>query len=379
MRIGESLGITLYTPGHGLVTDSLILHGLLRVLSVVGVYDAEIERLGDRFAVKIPSEKLDLRALTEHFERSEIAESIRISANLYLKSDAMVRPLAKIFDVNPDVSRKNNRSWVQKLLKAIKYLDLSLLIDRDHKSSRKEGRAGNKDFTLYLPLSSIYGKYHGRGYRLRAEPYTVCETCFTLSSLGLIYGAYSVVVRRDRNKFSLLMTIVPRERMRASELLVLQRLLEDYEVIEREVADIPLLALPLYTLSAGETLLALDSPSEIITWKLVFAGTQRSLDIAVLQLDRIVNFITHIKTELREWPYVVHECLGDEEGFTLMADLNELINFDRSMQRAYKFARELTSYVERGRKEEDKKRACDLLYRNIRTVTNVIMQEVVLG
>ncbi len=48
-------GIVLYTPGHHLVTDSLIMHGIVRYLmwSDVNIDSVKIRRLGDRFAIEV--------------------------------------------------------------------------------------------------------------------------------------------------------------------------------------------------------------------------------------------------------------------------------------------------------------------------------------
>ena len=47
--------ITLYTPGHNLVTDSLIMHGIVRYLTWadVNIDSVKIRRLGDRFAIEV--------------------------------------------------------------------------------------------------------------------------------------------------------------------------------------------------------------------------------------------------------------------------------------------------------------------------------------
>ena len=54
------------------------------------------------------------------------------------------------------------------------------------------------------------------------------------------------------------MTIVPEAKMKATDLLVTQRLLEGYEIVDIE--DIPLLATPIYAISVGESILSLDPP-----------------------------------------------------------------------------------------------------------------------
>ncbi len=48
-------GIVLYTPGHNLVTDSLIMHGIVRYLTWadVNIDSVKIRGLGERFIIEI--------------------------------------------------------------------------------------------------------------------------------------------------------------------------------------------------------------------------------------------------------------------------------------------------------------------------------------
>ena len=48
-------GIVLYTPGHHLITDSLIMHGIVRYLmwADVNIDSVKIRRLGERFAIEV--------------------------------------------------------------------------------------------------------------------------------------------------------------------------------------------------------------------------------------------------------------------------------------------------------------------------------------
>ncbi|AWR98097.2 hypothetical protein DFR86_11505 [Acidianus sulfidivorans JP7] len=109
---------------------------------------------------------------------------------------------------------------------------------------------------------------------------------------------YSLIVRKGRDKYSLIFTVISQGSMKATDLLVIQRLLEDYEVILEDIKDITLLTTPLYALPAGETILSLDEPAEILTWKLMYKGSQRSLDIVSLKFNIIADFIANVKMEL---------------------------------------------------------------------------------
>ncbi|AFL66344.1 CRISPR-associated protein, MJ0385 [Desulfurococcus amylolyticus] len=368
------MSLVLYTPGHGLITDSLILHGIIRILAVAGVYNAKVERLGDRFLVKIDN-NVNLNDVTSIFKNSELAQLLKSSAKLKFDVKLETPPLNKIFSLNID--KAHNNKWAENVYEILdgtrtSGLDLSSLTYYDHKSQLREGRGG-KNKTLYLPMSSIYGKYTVKDYGAKFSQYKVCDTCFLLASLGLLYGAYALVARQGRDKRPLLMTIVPRDRMEARDLLVLQRLLEGYE--EVNIKDIPILATPVYALSAGETLISLDSPAEVVTWKLSLTGnsqrsSQRSLDVVTLQFNTIVEFIARLKHEVPEWPRLV-ECLRTEDGYVILSDLTIALNYDRTPLRAYEVIREILSYaVKEARKG---RRVCEELLHRHYKIANILV------
>jgi hypothetical protein len=85
----------LYTPGHHLVTDSLIMHGIVRYLTWAGVNveSVKIRRLGERFVIEIR----DPNSIKED-KAKQVLLSIQDQADLLNKSDYAY--LTRFFEKN---------------------------------------------------------------------------------------------------------------------------------------------------------------------------------------------------------------------------------------------------------------------------------------
>jgi len=147
------------------------------------------------------------------------------------------------------------------------------------------------------------------------------------------------------------MIIIPEDRIEIRDLLIIQRLLEGYMTMGRFSAsapsDIPLLALPLYSLSVGETLAAIESEADVLTWKVAKVGNFiRSLDTALIRLNKLMDFITEVKMLIPEWPRIVSQCFETEDGFTILSELTEVIVFPREITHIYSTVRSIISYIE---------------------------------
>lgn len=349
--------VTLYTPGHNLITDSLIVHGVLRILGVLGHYSGVVQRVGERFVVDV--EGLDHHSASDlgsRFRGTDTYRSLQLALDLYISRNYMPRDqgIGKILESSPGETKK----WIKALNESLQNLDLSYYLSPDHIISVGEGRGRGRGLhALYIPLSSIYGKYQALDYSTAAKPYSVCRTCLGLASLGLMYGALTTVVQRENSRYTLFTTIIPGDRIGIADLLIMQRLLEGHRTIggfgESTVSDIPLLALPLYLLSVGETLAAIESEVDVLTWKVAKVGRRtRSLDTALISLNKLMDFVTEVKMLVPEWPRMVSECFEAEDGFAILSELTERIVFSGDTGSVYSTIRRIASYIE-GRSRED--------------------------
>ncbi|MEM4584412.1 MAG: hypothetical protein QW611_05510 [Ignisphaera sp.] len=368
--------VKLYTPGHNIITDSLIMHGVLRILGVLGYHSGVVQRVGERFIIDIEGlDQHSVRDLGSKFRNTDVYHSLQLTLNLYINKGYMPRDqkVSKIFESNPN--EPANRSWATNLSESLLNLDLSNYLSSDHITSVNEGRRKGVR-TLYISLSSIYGKYQELDYNTIDKPYSVCDTCFGLASLGLIYGALATVLRRENNKYSLFMTIIPEDRIEIRDLLIIQRLLEGYMTMGRFSAsapsDIPLLALPLYSLSVGETLAAIESEADVLTWKVAKVGNFiRSLDTALIRLNKLMDFITEVKMLIPEWPRIVSQCFETEDGFTILSELTEVIVFSREISHIYSTVRSIISYI-----EDMKDTTCKNLLKRMHRVSEKLVETI---
>ena len=321
---------TIYTPGHGLVTDTLIMHGVVRVLAHMGIYDMRVRRLGERYEITFDGKP-------KKIADTDIAELMQLSANKYLEEKRAVGPLRKIQQVNINVAARVFGSWVSDLAQAILNADITDLT-QDHKERRREGRTTSKTLnTLHIALSSVYGKYAQRDYSVRGNlQYGVCDTCFTLANIGLVYGAAALVARKADRHDVIFMSVAPADEIDGRDLLVMQRLTEGYRIVGEEM---PLLAAPIYWLSTGETLYATDAELDLVIWRNVRSGNfLRSLDATTINLERLAKFIAEAKHYLRNWPRIVEDLARNAP--ETLAKLTEYVLFGGD---PYAVARELAT------------------------------------
>ncbi len=283
------------TPGHDLVTDTLIMHGIVRVLAYMGIYDAVVERRGERYIVEFDgwAGKLD---------KTDLARQILLDAEVYRETRRPVGLLHKINEANINLAVFDN--WVSDLSQALLDADLGELSE-GHREKFEEGRSRSKKLvTLHITLSPLYGRYRQREYSIEEGiQYKVCNTCFSLANIGFMYGAAALIVRRGADKDVILMSPAPADKIDAMDILLLQRLTETYKTIER-VGGMPLLAAPLYWLSTGETLYVTDADLELVVWRVAKSGNfQRALDAATLNLRRLMEFVADVKYVLDGWPH----------------------------------------------------------------------------
>ncbi|MCG2880905.1 MAG: hypothetical protein L7G96_06260 [Vulcanisaeta sp.] len=244
--------ITLYTPGHHLITDSLIMHGIARYLTWAGVNidSVKIRRLGDRFAIEINNPN----PIRED-EAKQILLTIQNQAVKGVLSGGDVY-LTRFFE-KIDAANLNGpafKEWIRQFSQAITkfYFDsVRIYVNYNHKDESGEGygRAGYP--TLYLPLGPlndcgvIEQVLHKDCHAARREgsTYKVCYTCFLFANLGLVYGSGVVRIHSNYNSItdmwavSIMYTLIPPAEAGMGDVVLAQRMLENNcEVYDLEKA-----------------------------------------------------------------------------------------------------------------------------------------------
>ncbi|MEM4897473.1 MAG: hypothetical protein QXR18_04615 [Pyrobaculum sp.] len=350
----------LHTPGHGLLADTLIMHGIVRLLAEMEIYTGAVEREGERYVVEINN--------GYNLSKAKEAESVKtllqeIDAFPKIKERVRNLMLGKLYDanINPGVFD----TWLEDLRNGLGQLDLNVYQGCDHKSKYnvyqhcdhkskykegkskyEEGKSSSRKLktvhltTVYLTFTPIFGKYNVENYIVNEGNYRVCSTCFSLLNLGLLFGV-ATLVRRGRNERDVvLLTAAPVERVELDELLILQRLTEGSVEINN---DIPTAAAPLLWLSVGETLYALDSKMELLVWRVQKAGNnQRAVDYVVTDLSRLLEFVSVLKWHTPRWPRCA-ESLVDTGNAYILAEMTNYALFGGDY---YRISRELATTVD---------------------------------
>ena len=306
----------IYTPGHGLVTDSLIMHGIVRLYDV-----SEVERVGDRYRILLNSVKPRRDVL------SLLREELSIYFNtFYIANTVNSSVLGKLIDSNVNISVRHVwMSYLEEAIDKAHFDELMSVYTQDHRDRFNEGRSKSKSlFTLFSSLSFIHGKFSQAKYSVEEKEYRVCATCFSLANIGLIYG--TIVFRYDsQDKSSVAMlTIIPADRMTREDLLLAQRFTRGSAI--KLKADLSLKAIILYTFSVGEVLFTTNANPLILAWKVENNHVQlRSTGSEVLELNDILRKIAKIKLEYPAFPKLVLDLSKTEEGATTLHRLADAI------------------------------------------------------
>jgi CRISPR-associated protein Csa4 len=121
-------------------------------------------------------------------------------------------------------------------------------------------------------LSGVHGKYSQEAKKVRENPYKICDTCFVVSNIGLIYGTYIIRIIKKQKINVYYTTLIPKDSIDIRDLYLLQRLTEGYYLPDRdeESAEISLISAPLVALSQGETIASIEKPHQIqvLSWAL---------------------------------------------------------------------------------------------------------------
>jgi len=352
--------VVLYTPGHNLITDSLIMHGIVRYLlwADVDVDSVKIRRLGERFVIEIRDPNLIKENLIKEDKAKQVLLSIQDQADLLNKSDYvyLTRFFEKIDAAN--LNRPAFKEWVRQFAQAItKFYSNSVRVYEDYDHIESEGRVRAGYPTLYLPLGPVYGKYSQSNYNAREVPYKVCYTCFLFANLGLVYGTGIIRLEKGNRTKSIMFTLIPTNETEMIDIVLAQRAFEF--VHERFVEiDIPTIAVPLIALSIGETLYAFKDV-DVLVW--VYEKSGNSLRITQplhVNVDGLLRALSTIKYHVPEWPRVVHECfLSNDDGPAVLAALTEAIINDNVDVEIYKLTRLITTFLINNQDTECKRSA----------------------
>jgi len=176
------MGIKIYTPGHGMITDSLIMYGIVGSLSKrfpedVGV--VSISFTGHEYVIDLGDFTLD-----------DVADAIAYVFDEYghnvarrLLDEGKVIQLQSRGKLEGIISRLSNTDELRSRLND--------LTSKGHILRLREGRSLKskvKDMdTIWLALMPSAGKYRLKDFSAVATPYLACILCRGLASLGLYF------------------------------------------------------------------------------------------------------------------------------------------------------------------------------------------------
>lgn len=355
------MSVRVYTPGHGLYTDTLILYGITLPLC---------EALGERL-LKQP-DLIRAKSLGQVYEleiqvntSSDIARAISNYMSRH-KSEMMNRlsgkPLGFFSEKDVDVvaqaltDTNGMGAYIQDLTKP------------GHSKRKREGRKGRGN-TMRLPLMPIAGKYlHEdltQASRYPQAQYKACNYCCALASLGLSQASLPILGAVGR-EWHRIVTVLAFEGEVNGDYF---RLLNNYRVSDWErfysrlgkaVAQLPLRVLVKYVVTHFSPTLVRGMRGALARWYVFsvdFAGRPKAPQIRGFQDLEITPLITGL-SKLYKLPNISTLATVELQGLLdLLVESGEaqaleaLMDFiaTRKLEYLYIFARGTYSAIERER------------------------------
>jgi len=184
------MSLTLYTPGHGLFMDTLIMYGLISPFLRKTDIDFEVRGTGGFFEIRIEDLSLDEYASLLAGEVQNSREEIKklLLNELRLVQKQSEKKLVKNLDHLTEFEKASNA--------------LKSYLTPGHAES--EGRRAGGQHT-WLPLYPHLGKYSPGSFRYHPRNYVTCPTCIALASLGFKTASITIRGLKSRNKIQALL------------------------------------------------------------------------------------------------------------------------------------------------------------------------------
>ncbi len=349
---GENM-VSIYTPGHSLYTDSLIMYAI--VYSLRNFFNEKFDFNEDFVAVN--SIGSGFRIDVKDLEYVDIAEAI--SNVLIEEKSAIISYLSTTTEEAPSIGLFKDKDLkvldcLTNSREVLNYLSRELATPGH---ALKEGREG-KGITFKLPTMPYAGKYlHADITKFRKYPaksYKTCKYCLSLALFGLKVS--SMVLRWSRSRFINIFSFdgeVNSEYFRAFfEYIKSEEYKDVIRTYGKAVEDIPMRNLAYFlVLEAGSDLLSIMKSmcARWITCSVLFEISRGVPQIRGYQENDVSSIVENsVKMfELITSPIEIIRLIGNLVRRGEAEALDHFFNFLRSpnLNHLYNFVRE--SYVSR--------------------------------
>ncbi len=271
--------ITLYTPGHHEVTDTLIMYGLIKVIKTAEpLAEIKIRNFGTSYKIlcsdsvdldKISNVlRLELKKIAKIMDKErEIGENLRILKKQKIKASQEIANTFSILHQKSPAALDPNPINSKRIIENISQLSGDIDDDfLEHYSYQSEVHFGSKRKCGIrksqakgggLAILPIGGNLQASNLQLR---YRLCKNCQTLSWIGM----YNFAIRMIYQRKSTIGVLTFEDQANDVDILLLKNFAEIVDMGEYW-GDVPLKAIPMLILSIGETPMAFST----LNWKFV--------------------------------------------------------------------------------------------------------------
>ena len=271
--------ITLYTPGHHEVTDTLIMYGMVKVIKTAEpLAEIKIRNIGTSYEILCPDNvdldritdvmKLELERIAKIMEKErKVGDHLRALKKQKIKASQELISTFSILHQKSlaalDPKPINSRRIVKNIEKLSRNTNYNIFEYYTYKSEihfgnkRKCGIRKSQAKGGGLVILPIGGNLQAGSLRLR---YNLCESCQALAWIGM----YSFAIRMIYQNKSTIGILTFEDQANDVDILLLKNFAEIVDMGEYW-GDIPLKAIPMLIFSIGETPMAFST----LDWKFV--------------------------------------------------------------------------------------------------------------
>jgi len=176
--------LKIYTPGHGLFLDTLIMYGFSSILQE-GDFRYNVTGTAQMFEINVEDASLmDIAKVTKGLCEKSKESIIELLVNrLRLVQRQSLRRMEYFLE------KMINMNVIKQLLRSYSSPGHAL----------GEGREATRKQHVWLPLFPHIGKYFTGEYKYRAKNYGICPSCLVLASLGFYKAALHITPPLNRN------------------------------------------------------------------------------------------------------------------------------------------------------------------------------------
>ncbi len=370
--------VTLYTPGHHEVTDTLIMYGIIETIKFYDPFSkVSVTPLGERFIIQTNLDKHEILNAFEYYAKESwlsknlvylgnLPQTLRIYMLQRGNENRQLNNIIESFKFLTDL-KSIKQQLIKQLRKYPTLLDKFLYFNDNHKNIIYKGklielcgkRSRSSAYPLIvanLPIAPFGGTMQQVG------SYYLCKLCIALAWTGLFYFSGRIISRNDNIQYTYIHIFKPESTIDANTLIMLKNIAQinffrrnPFRKMGKDIV-LPSVVIPLLLLTFGETSGAILNRN----WKsiiYVFTGEKKGIgwrtalrSIKTFQANTLMSFVERAKIYSNNFVRLINNLSKDEDGINALSTLSEALIY-QDINELYAAFRQINRILSNNKKQ----------------------------